>query len=278
MKKIALSLLLLSAISIQSQAKTYATVGDKQITDVDIEQVLRVLPNGGLIKNLGGIDRLDEAKKKQIIDIAVDNYLIAKKAFSEGIDKTQEYKTQLDNIKNSLATQLYSKKIIDSIKVSDKEVKSYYDKNKDKFTEPEDKVKARHILVKDEKEAKKLIKELEDAKDKEAKFIELAKKHSIGPSKVDGGELGWFSAKRMVPEFSKAAFALKKGEFTKKPVKTQFGYHVIYLQDRVKKGSVVAYDSVKDKIKEMLKAEKTKKKFDELVKSLREKTKVEYSK
>jgi parvulin-like peptidyl-prolyl isomerase len=278
MRKIALSLLLLSAIMTQSQAKTYATVGDKQITDVDIEQVLRVLPNGELIKNLGGIDRLDDVKKKQIIDIAVDNYLIAKKAFSEGIDKTKEYKEQLENIKNSLATQLYSKKIIDSIKVSDKEVKEYYDKNKDKFTEPEDKVKARHILVKDEKEAKKLIKELEDAKDKEAKFIELAKKNSIGPSKINGGELGWFDAKRMVLEFSKAAFALKKGEFTKKPVKTQFGYHIIYLQDRVKKGTVVPFDSVKNKIKEVLKAKKTKKRFDELVKSLREKTKVEYSK
>ena len=278
MRKIALSLLLLSAIMTQSQAKTYATVGDKQITDVDIEQVLRVLPNGELIKNLGGIDRLDDVKKKQIIDIAVDNYLIAKKAFSEGIDKTKEYKEQLENIKNSSATQLYSKKIIDSIKVSDKEVKEYYDKNKDKFTEPEDKVKARHILVKDEKEAKKLIKELEDAKDKEAKFIELAKKNSIGPSKINGGELGWFDAKRMVLEFSKAAFALKKGEFTKKPVKTQFGYHIIYLQDRVKKGTVVPFDSVKNKIKEVLKAKKTKKRFDELVKSLREKTKVEYSK
>jgi parvulin-like peptidyl-prolyl isomerase len=278
MRKIALSLLLLSAIMTQSQAKTYATVGDKQITDVDIEQVLRVLPNGELIKNLGGIDRLDDVKKKQIIDIAVDNYLIAKKAFSGGIDKTKEYKEQLENIKNSLATQLYSKKIIDSIKVSDKEVKEYYDKNKDKFTEPEDKVKARHILVKDEKEAKKLIKELEDAKDKEAKFIELAKKNSIGPSKINGGELGWFDAKRMVLEFSKAAFALKKGEFTKKPVKTQFGYHIIYLQDRVKKGTVVPFDSVKNKIKEVLKAKKTKKRFDELVKSLREKTKVEYSK
>jgi parvulin-like peptidyl-prolyl isomerase len=278
MKKIALSIFLVSAFAIQSQAKVYATIGDKKITDVDIEQVLRILPNGQLIKNLGGIDKLDSAKKKQIIDISIDNYLIAKKSFSEGIEKTDEYKKQLENIKNSLATQLYSKKIIDSIKISDKDVKNYYDNNKQKFTEPEDKVKARHILVKDEKKAKKLIKELEGAKDKEAKFIELAKKNSIGPSKVDGGELGWFDAKRMVPEFSKAAFALKKGEFTKKPVKTQFGYHVIYLQDRLKKGTVVAFDSVKVKIKEALKAEKTKEKFDELIKSLREKTKVEYSK
>jgi len=279
MRKMVLSLALLSSIVVlQVEAKVYATVGDKNITDTDIEQVLRILPNGAMIEKLGGIDKLDSSKRRQIVDIAIDNYLIAKKAFSEGVDKTDEYKNQLENIKNSLATQIYSKKIIDNIKVDDKEIKDYYEKNKDKFTEQEDKVKARHILVKDEKEAQKIIDELKKAKNIEKKFIELAKEKSVGPSKVNGGELGWFDKKRMVPEFSKAAFALKKGEFTKKPVKTQFGYHVIYVEDKIKKGTAISFSDVKEEIKEVVKAEKTKAKFDSLIKDLRKTNNVEYSK
>jgi len=274
MKKTVLGLLLISGISLQ--AKVYATIGDKNITDTDINQVLRILPNGAMIEKFGGIDRLDDAKKKQIIDIAVDNYLLSKKAFSEGIDKTKEYKEQLENIKNSLATQLLTKKIISSVKVDDKEAKEYYEKNKDKFKEPEDKARARHILVKSEDEAKKIIEELKKAKDVQKKFIELAKTKSIGPSKVNGGDLNWFNEKRMVPEFSKAAFALKKGEFTKKPVKTQFGYHVIYLEDKVKKGETIPYEKVKDHIKEMIKTQKIKAKIDDIIKDLRKSYKVEY--
>jgi len=274
MKNIVLSLLLISGISLQ--AKVYATVGDKKITDVDIDQVLRVLPNGELIKNFGGIDKLDDAKRKQIIDLAVDNYLLSKKAFQEGIDKTKEYKEELENIKNSLATQLYTKKIINSVKVSDEDAKEYYEKNKDEFKEKEDSVKARHILVKDEKEAKEIIKELEKAKDVEKKFIELAKTKSIGPSGKYGGELGWFNKKRMVPAFSKAAFALKKGEWTKKPVKTQFGYHIIYIEDRVNKGDLIPFDKIKNQVKDVLKNQKIKMKIDETIKNLRSKNKVIY--
>jgi len=274
MKKIALNLLLVSAISLQ--AKVYATIGDKKITDVDINQVLRVIPNGAMIEKFGGIDKLDSAKKKQIIDIAVDNYLLSQKAYKEGIDKTKEYKEELENIKNSLATQLYTKKIINSVKVSDKDAKEYYEKNKDQFTEKEDKVKARHILVKDEKEAQKIIDELKKSKDVEKKFIELAKSKSIGPSGKDGGELGWFTKERMVPKFSKAAFELKKGEFTKKPVKTQFGYHVIYIEDRINKGDLIPFDKIKNQVKDVLKNQEIKMKIDETIKNLRSKYKVIY--
>jgi peptidyl-prolyl cis-trans isomerase C len=87
--------------------------------------------------------------------------------------------------------------------------------------------KARHILVKEEAEAKKLIAEL----DKKADFTELAKKHSIGPAGKNGGDLDWFSAGQMVKPFSDATAALQKGSYTKTPVQTQFGWHVILLED-----------------------------------------------
>ncbi len=276
MKRLAYSLLLLGAVSLQ--AKVYATIGDRKITQKDIAQVLKIIPNGALIQKYGGIDNLDEKKRKQIVDIAVENILLAKKAYSENIDKSDEYKNQLSYIKDSLATSLYTKKIIDSVKVDDKEAKEFYNKNKDKFTEKEDKVKARHILVKDEKEAKKIIDELKKAKDVEKKFIELAKKKSVGPSGVNGGELGFFTYKTMVEPFSKAAFALKKGEFTKKPVKTQFGYHVILVEDKIKKGTPIPFDSVKDEIKMKVKNDKIREKLKKIVEDLKKKYKVTYSK
>ncbi len=276
MKRLAYSLLILGAVALQ--AKVYATIGDKKITDKEVAQVLRMIPNGAMIQKYGGIDKLDPQKRKQIIDIAVENILIAKKAFSQKIDQSDEYKTQMGYIKDSLATSLYTKKIIDSVKVNDKDAKDFYDKNKDKFTEKEDRLKARHILVKDEKEAKKIIDELKKTKDVEKKFIEEAKKNSTGPSGVNGGELGWFTYKTMVPEFSKAAFALKKGEFTKKPVKTQFGYHVILVQDKIKKGSLIPFDKVKNEIKAKLKTDKVRAKMKKLVEDLRKEYKVTYSK
>ncbi len=271
-KKLALTLLFITSLSLE--AKVYATVGDKNITDTDIAQVLRVIPNGAMIEKYGGIDRLDKAKQKQIIDIAVDNYLLSKKAFQEGIDKTKEYKSELDILKTSLATQIYTNQIISKIKVDEKEIKDFYDKNKKDFTQKSDRVKARHILVKSEKEAESLIDELKKSKDVEKKFIELAKTKSIGPSGKDGGQLGWFEAKRMVPEFSKAAFALKKGEFTKKPVKTQFGYHVIYVEDKINKGAVIGFDKVKNQIAEMIKTQKIKDKINGIIADLRKSNKV----
>jgi len=274
MKKIAYSLLLLGAISLQ--AKVYATVDDRQVTDKEINQILKMLPNGALIQKYGGIDNVDEKKRKQIIDIAVENILLAKKAFSEGIDKTDEFKTKLSYIKDSLATSIYTNNIINSVKVDEKDVKDYYNKHQKDFSEKEDKVKARHILVKDEKEAKKIIEELEKSKDVEKTFIELAKEKSTGPSGANGGELGWFDRKTMVPEFSKVAFSLKKGEYSKKPVKTQFGYHVIYVEDTIKKGSKIPFEKVKNEIEAKLKTDKIREKMQSIIKDLRKKYKVTY--
>jgi len=278
MKKLFFSLALIGSFYSLS-AKVYATVGNKQITDVDINQILRVIPNGALIEKFGGIDRLDEKMKRQIIDMAIDNYLLAQKAYKEGIDKTKEYQQELENIKNSLATQLYTQKIVSQTTVDDKEAKEYYEKHKEEFKAQKDMVKARHILVKTQKEAEDIIKQLQKAKNKEELFIKLAKEKSIGPSGVNGGELGWFEKKMMVPEFSKVAFALKKGEFTQKPVKTKFGYHIILVEDKIKKGDVKPFSEVKEQIKAKLKNEKIKQKLNDIIKNLREeyKSKIKYN-
>ncbi len=105
-------------------------------------------------------------------------------------------------------------------------------------------VHARHILVKDEQEAKDIIASLEKGED----FAKLAAKHSMDGTKDRGGDLGFFSKNMMVPEFAEAAFALKDKTFTKTPVKTQFGFHVIETMER-KDAEVPAFDDVKDQIR-----------------------------
>ncbi len=111
------------------------------------------------------------------------------------------------------------------IQVSDEELAQAYEQVKKQAARTE--YKARHILVKDEDEAKKLIKEL----DKKADFAALAKKHSLGPTGKSGGELEWFDKDQMVQPFAEAVAAMKPGTYTKEPVQTQFGWHIIELQE-----------------------------------------------
>ena len=154
---------------------------------------------------------------------------------------------------------------MDNIKVSTKEAREFYNTYKDIYFKTPEEFKARHILVKDEKLAQKIINELKGLKGKalEKKFAELAKKYSIGPSASNGGELGWFNAKQMVPEFVNACKELKPGEITLKPVKTRYGYHVILLESK-KKSGYADFNEVAPKIVEAIKREKLQKYLNSL--------------
>ncbi|RMD59759.1 MAG: hypothetical protein D6828_01055 [Nitrospirae bacterium] len=152
--------------------------------------------------------------------------------------------------------------------MSDKELENFYKKHKGEFKKPEQ-VKARHILVKTKKEAESILKELKKGKD----FSILAKEKSTCPSSKRGGDLGWFGHGQMVPEFEKAAFALKKGEISG-IVHTKYGYHIIKLDDR-RKESQETFEEAKSKIKTELMREKVKQEIDNLLKTLREKEKIE---
>jgi peptidyl-prolyl cis-trans isomerase C len=127
-------------------------------------------------------------------------------------------------------------------------------------------VRARHILLKTKADAMTEIKQLEKGVD----FSALAKEKSTGPSGRNGGDLGYFGRAQMVPSFSKAAFSLNKGDFTRTPVKTQFGYHVIKVEDRRISGKA-AYEQASAKIKANLQN----KVFEKVMASLRAKAKIE---
>ncbi len=270
MKKKILSIVAASVMLTSSSFaadKVYAKVNGMDVTAGDIAMVIR---NPRI-----NFAQLPAPTQQKILDQAIDSKLLTSKAIKDGIEKTEAYKKALQKVKQDLALEVWMKDQYNNAKVTDKEAKEFYNKNKDRFKQPAQ-VKARHILVKTKKEAEAIIKELKGLSGKklEDKFIELAKTKSTGPSGANGGELGWFSAKRMVPEFSKAAFALKKGEITKTPVKTQFGYHVIYIEDK-KEGGVAPFDSVKAGIKAQLKIQKFQKNVQSIAKQLRKSAKIE---
>jgi peptidyl-prolyl cis-trans isomerase C len=155
----------------------------------------------------------------------VDTRLLAGLARAEGLDKTDSFKQQLALLTDSMLRQAYLEQQADKA-VTEKIVRDRYEVMRREI-KPEQQIRARHILVKTEAEANALIAELQGGAD----FAKLASEHSTGPSKARGGDLGFFSREQMVKPFADAAFALKPGEVSKTPVQTQFGWHVIKVEE-----------------------------------------------
>ncbi|WP_456404165.1 peptidyl-prolyl cis-trans isomerase [Hydrogenimonas sp.] len=269
MKKLIVATLGAAALALSlPAADVLATVNGKPVTKQTVQQMLN---------SMGAqttYDALPDEVKKKVLDQVIEQQLLEEKAIKSGIEKDPEYLDALQKLKRKLALDVWMKKQLDTITVSDAEAKKGYEEHKSAFMRPET-VHARHILVKTEAEAKKIIEALEKSPKGQlkAKFEELAKSKSTGPSASRGGDLGTFTREQMVKPFSDAAFALKAGEFTKKPVKTQFGYHVIYVEEK-KPAQTVPFEQVKDRIKENLKMEKFKQKVQAIAKELRAKAKI----
>ncbi len=247
-----------------------------KVTNKDVDEAINKI-----IDKLGGKDRLSEILKQNNVSIK---------------QLKSDIKTQVKMQKLAQATE--------NVKVSDKEVKDFYDKNIDKFKHGEQ-IRAYHILLMtnpmqlgqeiaseskkelsndelskkidekvkaNEELANKIAKEL---KADNSKFVEYAKKYSQDTTSAQkGGDLGYFEAKVMVPEFSKAAFAAKPNTVVG-PVKTQFGYHVILVTDRRPAGTE-SFDKVKNNLKESLTNEKEIKAIDDIVNAAKKKAKIEY--
>jgi len=244
----------------------YAKPNDKVLVTVNGSKIYRSQIDDALFNATQGRPELVPADKKQAFKEGYLKRLIAEELIYEdakkiGVLKTKEfkdeYKKQIENVKKVLALKFWQKKQADMIKISDKELHKYYNDNKNEFAQPA-MVHARHILVKTEAEAKAIRKELSglDSMSLKTKFMELAKSKSIGPSSKKGGDLGYFSAKQMVPAFSNTAFSMEPGTISK-PVHSQFGYHIIYVEDK-KPAQNRTFAEVKDFIKQRLKMEKFK--------------------
>ncbi len=253
--KVVTSLVVLSTLAI---AQTLVTVNGKAITDQEVNSELMQATQGRF--NQVPPEKQQQFRQ-QVLDQLVAKELIYDDAQKTGIMDTKqfkdEYKKVQERVKRELAIQVWQKQLLEKIKISPKELKKYYDENKDEFIEKES-VHARHILVKTEAEAKAIEKQLKGLKGDalKSKFIQLAKDKSTGPSGPKGGDLGFFAQGQMVPEFNAKVFSMKVGTVSA-PVKTQFGYHIIYLEDK-KVGKTRAYTEVKSFIEQRLKMEKFK--------------------
>lgn len=255
-------LVLALGVTAVSASNLLATVNGTKITSDDAERFVRSTNPKQTFKAASDDD------KKKIVDRLIERVLFLGASKKDGTENDPEYIKAIKIAKDELLINQWMRKQYNNTVVSDGEAKEFYEKNKKQFQEPAQ-VHARHILFKtDEKAAKEVIKELSGLSgDKlKEKFIELAKSKSEGPSGKSGGDLGFFSKGQMVAPFSKAAFALEKGAITKEPIKTQFGYHVIYVEDK-KAPVTVAYDKVKDKIIQTLKQQQFR---DMLIKSAKE--------
>ena len=245
-----------------------ATVNGKNITKQDAETFVAATSPGA------HFDALDPSQKSMITNRLIDKELFAEAAKEQGIDKKPEFQRNMEKIKEELLVNMWMKEQMDNTVVSDSEAKEFYDKNIKQFMQKAS-VHAKHILVKTAEEAKKIIEELKSLSGEalKKKFIELAKEKSTGPSGPQGGDLGTFTKGQMVPEFSKAVWALKPGEITKEPVKTQFGYHVIYLEEK-NDAKPTPYEKVKERIIASLKQKQFANKITTMAKELRKKAKI----
>ncbi len=196
----------------------------------------------------------------QALDVAVNSKLASRAAAAAKVEETPLYKEKLAEMKDELARQVYVEQRVEE-RITDEAVKKVYDDYVAKF-ESEKEVKAKHILVDSEATAKEIIAKL-DAK--EATFDELALKYS-----KDQSDLGYFTSKAMVPEFSAAAFAQEKGTYSKQPVKTEFGYHVILVED-IRDTKPLEFNAVAEQIKINLSQQAV----AEIIKELNDNAKVE---
>ncbi len=197
--------------------------------------------------------------RRGFVDRLAMQLVIAQEAVKNGFDKKPEVMDQMELSRQSILIDAFIQEYLKNHAISDDELKAGYEEIKKAASGNE--YKARHILVETEAEAKEIIAKLnKNLKAFEALANEKSKDRG---SKANGGDLGWFDPQGMVPEFGAAVAALSKGKFSEQPVKTQFGYHVILLED-IRAKSVPSLEQVKDTLMQQLQGQNLKKHLDEL--------------
>jgi peptidyl-prolyl cis-trans isomerase C len=238
--------------------KVLAKIGSAEITEAEA--------------NLAAVD-LDpqfgklppEQRRLAAISALIDIKAMALKGAESKLDATDSFKSRMSFLHDrALHNAYFESEVIN--KITDEEVRARYDKEL-AATPPQNEIRARHILVKTIEEAKDVIKQLDGG----ASFEELAKAKSTDGAAAQGGDLGYFSSGQMVPEFEKAALALDVGSYTKAPVQTQFGFHVVKVEDKRAKAQP-EFDKVKDQVRNIVLQEN----YVKSVKAIRDELKVEY--
>jgi len=235
-----------------------ATINGENVTEADI-----TLAEQDLGQQFGNLP--PEQRRAAALSSIIEIRLMAAQAVEKGLDKDADFQRRVAFLdQRALHGELVEKEVAG--KITDDEIRARYDKEI-AAQKPVNEVHARHILVKTKEEADAIIKKLEGGED----FQKLANENTTDPSgKTSGGDLGFFGPGQMVPEFEKAALALEVGAYSKEPVQTQFGWHIIKVEDK-RAQQPPAFETVKDQVRSLLIREK----YIELVKQVRTAGKVE---
>jgi peptidyl-prolyl cis-trans isomerase C len=240
-----------------------AKIGSRTVTEGDLKQMANAVP-----EKFRYYYQTPEGRK-QTLDYIVNIYALAAEAEKQGLDKTPDAEKLLAFTRNDLLARLLLDKMTkDSPAPSEGDGKKYFEQNKAEFSTPES-IKLHHILVENEKEAKDVLARLK----KGEKFAEIATQISICPSKAKGGDLDWMPKGNLVPEIEEVAFKMKKGQ-VEGPVKSKFGYHILFLEDS-KPAEEASFDQVKEYIIEQLKYQKQQEQYEKIADSLRKKMNVQ---
>lgn len=222
------------------EKKILATIGQKEITNYDVESALK------------GLDPYQamhfgtEEGKKQLLEDLVNQELFYIEAKEQELHNNENFKAEMKRIEENMLKQYAINNVLASITLTEEEKKAFYDANKSKFNKPET-ATAKHILVETEETANELLNKINSG---EMTFEAAAGEYSTCPSKDAGGDLGSFPRGQMVPEFEEAVFSMEKDE-VRGPVQTQFGYHLIKLDD-INSGGESEYEEVKNEIEKTL--------------------------
>ena len=242
MKKPALSLttaaLLALSFSMPALAQNLAIVNGKAVPKARLD---------AFIKQMEAMGRpLPPEAQQQVKDEIIAREVLSQEARRQGLEASPEYKSQMELARESVLINMLRTRYMDTHKVTDEQIKAEYDKFVAENGSQE--FKARHSVVEKEEEAKALIAQIKGG----ARFEDLAKAKSKDPgSGANGGDLGWSTPGTFVPEFAQAMSGLKKGQMTDAPVKTQFGYHIIRVDD-TRKADMPDLEQLKPQIKQHL--------------------------
>jgi len=239
-------------------SKSVAAVNGKSISQKQYQNHLKQLQ----ARNPRG--KQQPVNRQMILDELINREILLQQAKKLKLHKDKNVAAVIEQQKNNILIQAVLAKSAAAKPVKDKELKAFYDKEI-AGADPKE-YKARQIQVKGEEKAKELIKKLNDGAD----FEEVAKEESIGSSAKEGGDLGWFASEAMPAPFAEAIKKQKQGTHSQKPVKTQFGYHIIKLEES-RQRQLKKFEDVKEQIQQLIQSQRLK----EYVIKLRNKAKIE---
>ena len=237
--------------------KILANVGTYTVTEADVNEFIAGLGQRGVAYN-------NPEGRRAVLNQLIGNKLLLLEAQKNLYEAESEFRTQLACLKDDLLVNYAADKAISAVKVTEEDIKKYYEENMEQFVTGES-VNASHILVSSEEEALDVLAKINSG---EMTFEAAAQEYSSCPSKDAGGNLGDFGRGQMVPEFDTAVFEMNVGEVTAAPVKTQFGYHLIKLNAKTE-SKTLDFAEIRGELEQMLYSEKRREAYERKINQLK---------